>query len=123
MLKAKTRKLLTPGQILLSLAMVDEVEWFQQTPVQSAVRAALRGTGAWPVTDSLDLGFDAFYTPAVLDPGDFRLYGELFATVKLVPDLLALKLSLADEFDSRPQAGIKPNDVGVFTTLQFTLGQ
>lgn len=116
---------LLPGVLklgLLSAAVASENEWFSQTPAQYAVRTVLRAQGILPLTDSLDIGVDGFFTPSLLDVADYRLYGEAFLKVALPGDVASLKLSLADEYDTRPQPGVKNNDVGLFTTLRLDWG-
>jgi hypothetical protein len=116
---------LLPGFLklgLLSAALASENEWFSQSPSQFAVRTVLRAQGIVPLTDSLDVGVDGFFTPALADVADYRLYGEAFLKVALPGNLASLKLSVADEFDTRPQPGVKNNDFGVFTTLRVDWG-
>lgn len=106
---------------LISLGMATENEWFQNQTTPFAVRAVLRMTLTKPLTDWLDVGVDGFYTPVVNDFGDYRLYGEAFLQFKLNENV-ALKLSLADEYDTRPVGGVKNNDFGMFTTLRLNWG-
>jgi hypothetical protein len=107
---------------LVSLAMSLENEWYQGDVTRTTPRAVLRNSYTWPVLPNLDLGVDAFYMPAVTDIGNYRLYGEAFAKVAITPDALALKMSVADEFNSLPLPGVKNNDFGAFTTLSFSWG-
>lgn len=106
---------------LISLAPVLENEWYANQPMTSTWRSAFRLNAARPVTETLELGVDSFYMPAFADGGDFRLYGEVSARVKLGAGL-SLKVSAADEYDARPQPGVQNNDVGVFTTLGVDWG-
>lgn len=106
---------------LISLGASTENEWFKNNIQEFALRSVLRLNIILPVKDSLDLGIDTFYTPALKDFSDYRLYGEAFAKFK-INDLLSFKLSFADEYDSKPQATIKNNDYGVFGTLGFNFG-
>ena len=89
----------------------------------SASNDYFRATGTKPLTEAAELGFDAFYTPTLTDFADMRVYGEAYVKLKLVGDLLALRLTAADEYDSRPQPGIQNNDVGVFSTIEVTWGK
>ena len=107
---------------LVSLGMSLENEWYQDDVTRLTPRAVLRNSYTWPVLSNLDLGVDGFYMPAVTDLGNYRLYGEAFAKLAVVPDLLSLKLSVADEYASRPVTGVKNNDFGAFTTLSINWG-
>jgi hypothetical protein len=108
---------------LISLNPAYELENFSGGAQVQSFRAVARLNVIKPVTDTVELGLDSFYTPAVADFGDYRLYGEAYARVKLVGDALALRLTVADEYDARPQPGIQPNDVGVFTSLEAAWGR
>lgn len=107
---------------LVSLGMAYENEWFDNATSPSAMRAVLRFNAALPLGEIFEAGVDSFYTPAVNDFGDFRIYTEAFIKFKVTPDLLSLKLSVADEYDSRPQPGVANNDFGVFATVGLDWG-
>lgn len=107
---------------LVSLAPVLENEWYASQPMSSTWRTALRLNAIRPITESMDLGVDAFYMPAVTDAGDYRLYGEASLRFKL-SQALSLKVTAADEYDARPQPGVQNNDYGVFTTLALDWGR
>lgn len=110
---------------LLSLALAQEAEW-AMAPLGSqalATRGQLRTNFVKPINANMTLEFDGFWTPALNDPADYRLYGEGSLRVKLVEEALSLKLALADEFDTRPLGGVGTNNVGVFGTLVFSLGK
>lgn len=107
---------------LLSAGLATENEWFQSGQTPFAVRAVLRGSFNIPLTEWATLGLDGFYTPAVSNFGDYRLYGESYLKFAL-SEMLSFKISVADEFDSRPQEGVQNNDFGIFTTVSLNLGK
>lgn len=106
---------------LVSLGLASENEWFQDQSTPFALRAVLRLALTYPLSDWAELGLDSFYTPVSTDFGDYRLYGEAFVNLKL-NELFSLKLSVADEYDSRPLNSVQNNDFGVFSTLTFNWG-
>lgn len=108
---------------LLSANPAVEYELFEAAAPQTTLRGVFRLNMIKPVNESLEAGFDGFYTPAAQDLGDMRLYGEAYMRLKIIGDLLALKLTVADEYDSRPVAGVLPNDLGVFTELEASWGK
>ncbi len=108
---------------LISLGGVTENEWFQKNSTAFSVRGVLRLNAILPVTDYVDLGIDSFYTPAIDNFSDYRLYGEAFALFKITPDTLSFKLSFADEYDSKPQLDVKNNDYGIFGTFSLDIGK
>lgn len=108
--------------LLISLNPAFEYNRFQGGVVTSTWRAVLRANGIKPLGGPFEGGFDAFYTPSVLDPADMRLYGEAYLKIKLVGDVLGLRITGADEYDSRPQPGIQNNDFGLFTSLEAAWG-
>lgn len=107
---------------LVSLNPAYEAEWFNDGTTAQAWRGVLRVNAIKPVGEGMELGGDAFITPALLAPTDVRFYGEAYLKVKLTP-LLALKISGADAYDSAPRPGVQPNDFGVFTTLAVEWGR
>lgn len=106
---------------LVSLGLATENEWFQDQSAPFALRAVLRLTLATPLNDWSEVGVDSFYTPVVNDPADFRIYTEAYVKFALSP-VVSLKLSAADEYDSRPLTGVNNNDFGLFSTLSFDWG-
>lgn len=108
---------------LVSANPAVEYELFEANAPITTLRGVFRLNVIKPVTEMMEAGFDGFLTPAVQDPGDTRLYGEAYLRIKLLGDNLALKLTVADEYDSRPLAGVQPNDLGVFTELEAGWGR
>lgn len=109
--------------LLFSFGPVHEVEYFKGLPGPLLQwRGVVRLNGVRPLTDRLEAAFDSVLTPAFPDPGDFRVFGEVALKVKLT-DVLSAKLTLADEYDSRPLAGVQNNDLGLFTTLAAEWGR
>ncbi|PIQ25560.1 hypothetical protein COW36_21185 [bacterium (Candidatus Blackallbacteria) CG17_big_fil_post_rev_8_21_14_2_50_48_46] len=107
---------------LVSLGLAYENEWFENNISPSALRSVLRVNAVLPLGETAEAGVDSFYTPVVNDFGDYRIYAEAFVKFQLTPDLISLKLSVADEYDSRPQPGVMNNDFGVFATLGLDWG-
>ncbi|MFH1776349.1 MAG: DUF481 domain-containing protein [Candidatus Omnitrophota bacterium] len=54
----------------------------------------------------------------VLDTGEYRLHSET-ALTNLLSQNLALRLSLIDDFNSSPQAGVKKNDMLFMSSLVY----
>lgn len=122
---------------LVSLGVSSENEWFKsQEPVFTAladnqklnstfgVRTVLRTNFILPINSNVDFGVDGFYTPMIYDFSDYRLYGESFIKIKLdQSEMTSLKISVADEYDNKPQVGIKKNDFGIFATIGLDLGK
>ena len=107
---------------LISLGGATENEWFQSNIKEFAFRSVLRLNAILPISDSVEFGVDSFYTPALPNLNDYRIYGEAFAQFKIIPDRLSFRISLADEFDSTPKTGVKNNDYGIFANLSLDIG-
>jgi hypothetical protein len=108
---------------LVSLNPAYELESFNDGATPSALRGVVRVNAIKPLGEVLEMGFDSFYTPAMLDPSDMRLYGEAYVRVKLAGDALALRFTVADEYDSQPRPGVLSNDVGIFSSLEANWGK
>lgn len=123
-LGACRHRLLAPtfSMLLLSVNPAYEMEWFQDGTAEQALRAVGRLTAAKPLSEDIELGGDAFFTPVFVDPSDLRVYAEAYLKISLTK-VLKLKLTAADAYDSRPRPGVQPNDIGVFTTLLAEWGR
>lgn len=107
---------------LVSLNPAYEAEWFRDGTTAQAWRGVLRVNAVKPVGEGVELGADTFVTPALLAPSDVRVYAEAYLKIKLT-DLIALKVTGADAYDTAPRPGVQPNDYGVFTTLMVEWGR
>lgn len=111
---------------LISLALAQEAEWATAavgSPAAFATRGQLRTNFIKPISPTATLEFDGFWTPALNDPTDYRLYGEASMRMALVSDALSLKLAVADEYDNRPIPGVGGNNMGAFLTLVYSVGK
>lgn len=117
-------KLLAPwfSLFLVSVNPAYEAEWFRDGTTAQAWRGVLRVNAIKPLLEGVELGADAFVTPALLAPADVRVYGEGYLKIKLT-DQIAVKVTGADAYDSAPRPGVQPNDFGVFTTLMAEWGR
>ncbi|HBN07814.1 MAG TPA: hypothetical protein DD435_03905 [Cyanobacteria bacterium UBA8530] len=106
---------------LLSVALAPENEWYQQGLNKFTVRSMFRANAILPLTANSELGADSFFTPALRDAGDYRLFGEGYWKTGIAENL-SFKLSCANEYISRPLPGIRNNDLGVFSSLVFDWG-
>jgi hypothetical protein len=107
--------------LLLSLGVTPEWERWQGGADDANLRATLRLRAEMPVTAQATLGLDVTYTPVLAHPGRYRLFGNAFAELKITPDLLAFRLTASDEYDTRPQPGVKRNDVSLVSSLVVKL--
>lgn len=124
-LGACRHQLLAPdfSLFLVSLNPAFEYERFRPGVEMSAWRGVLRVNAVRPIAEGTEFGFDTFYTPNLANFGDYRLYGEVYTKHKLLGDVLSLRLSAADEYDSMPVGGVQANDFGVFSTIMIEWGQ
>lgn len=123
-LGACLHKILAPdfSLFLVSLGPVWEAEWRSGGAQATAWRVAMRANAVKPLTDVLELGADTFWMPSLTDFGDSRLYAEGYLKVKL-SEVFSLKISAADEYNTRPQPNVQNNDLGVFLTLMAEWGR
>ncbi|MDP7110456.1 MAG: DUF481 domain-containing protein [Myxococcota bacterium] len=108
---------------LISFGVTPEHEWWEYGGRETQIRGTLRLTLTAPFTPFMMVGIDVSYAPVFVDMGDFRLYGEAFAELKITREVLALRITVADEFDSRPREGVKGNDLSVVPSLVVHLGR
>ena len=108
--------------VLFSLGLTPENEWWEDTS-EFALRATARLTFELPVDTRLMFGADLIYSPAITDFSDFRVFVKTYLEVKLWRQVLALRLTLADEFDSSPRPGVKKNDLSFVPALVVRIGK
>ena len=108
---------------LVSLGLTPELEWWSDGTTERALRASLRASMTAVATSHLRLGVDLLYEPAVTDVGDYRLYAESYAELKITDETVALRISVTDEFDSRPKPDVGKNDVTVIPSLVVKTGR
>lgn len=108
---------------LVSLSPTFEREEYDNGSKVNATRATLRLTLEKKLSASARLGLDSTWTPDVKDSDDYRTFVEPWLELVLVPGRSSLKISYADEFDSRPLAGLKKRDRAVMAGLTYTLSR
>lgn len=113
---------LGPVQNGTSLAVIHEYERFHGGLSRHAARLSLRSLSAVAVSPTAQLRADVFYVPKADDLGDHRVSVEL-SVETTIRKAIGLKLAWLDEFDSRPQPGVKKNDTHLVTSLTFSFGK
>lgn len=108
-----------PGfeHILASLAVTPDYEAFNSGLIRRTVRSQARFNFGYPISPFATLGGDFIYMPAFSDFADYLIYSETYLQLKVTKELLSLKISFTDEYDSRPFPGIQKND----KTLSYSL--
>ena len=107
--------------LLLSLGATPEYERWKGNADDTHVRATLRARVEMPITASAMLGLDATYSPVVAELHAFRMFGSAFGEVKITAEVLALRITANDEYDTRPRPGVKRNDFSVVSSLVVKL--
>jgi len=107
---------------LISAAVTPEYADFENGVIERYVRGVGRITFSVKPSGYFEAGFDGLYLPALSDFPNYRLYGEVYAKFTVVPDRLSYKITASDEYDSRPQPGIKFNDFTFTQALVVHIG-
>ncbi len=102
---------------LVSLGITPENEWWSDDSTFFGVRATLRLTLAFETRQTFKIGADLIYAPVIYDPADFRLFVEVYLQARILEESLSFRLTIRDEYDSRPLAGIENNDVSIVPSL------
>lgn len=108
--------------ILVSLGVTPENEWWIDGSTEFAIRLTPRITARLPVGEAIAFGADVLAAINLEDGADLRLFIETYLEVKLWKEILALRLTLTDKFDSRPRPGVSKNDLSFTPSLVFRLG-
>ena len=110
--------------ILISLGLTYEYEISHKDELTDwALRATARLNFHLPVNDYLSMGGDFWYAPRLSDFRDYRVYGEFYFETKITKDILAFRVTFADEYDSMPQAGVEKNDLSLIGAFVLRVGK
>ncbi|MBI5631463.1 MAG: DUF481 domain-containing protein [Elusimicrobia bacterium] len=107
----------------LSLAITHEYENFKGGLAESAARLSLRDVLRLPLSQAAELRADFFYRPKMDAIGDYHLFAEIGLETIIWKRNLGLKLAWIDEYDSRPQPGVKPNDALWLSAVTLHFGE
>jgi hypothetical protein len=114
----------TPGVVpLISAGVTPEFEWWQDGSQEQALRGTVRMATTAKATNHLRVGFDVIAQPRLTDAGDLRVYGEGFAELKITDNALAVRLTVSDEYDSRPKMSVQRHDITVVPSLVIKTGR
>lgn len=115
---------LLPGweRALVSLALLDEREWWADDVSESKLRAALSLNCRKKISEHAYVAFEADYFPSLNEFSDYRAYGELYLELKVTEERVAFRVSLSQEYDSKPREGIRKSDIAVMPSLSFKFG-
>ena len=105
-----------------SLAVIHEYERFHGGLIRHTARLSLRHLSTIALSPTAQVRADFFYVPKADDFGNHRFSAELALETTIWKDL-GLKLTYLDEYDSRPQPGVKTNDIHWITSLTLHFGR
>ena len=105
-----------------SLAVTHEYERFRGGLIQRAARFSFRNLSSLALSPTARISADFFYVPKADDFADNHISAELSLETTIWKEL-GLKLAWLDEYDSRPQPGVKANDTHILTSLTFHFGK
>ena len=106
-----------------SLAAVYEYENFTNGVYNRDGRVSFREVLRVPISEVADIRGDFFVIPRVDRIADYRLFGEIALESLIWKKNLGLKASWTEEYQSRPQPGIKPRDTIWLTSLTLHFGE
>jgi len=103
--------------VMLSAGLTPEYEENSDGTISRDLRGTARFTYASALTDTVKLNTDFLYIPRLADAADYRLYLETFFELKVWKDAVAFRITVSEEYDSRPYPGVKKNDFGLAHAL------
>lgn len=112
-----------PGQTMLTAGLKPEYSEYEDGTKESLLRNSWRFNFTLKPGGTATVGGDFTYTPKLTEFANYRLFAELSAQFKITAEKLSFKVSLTDEYDSRPQAAVKHNDFAVNQSIVLHLGQ
>ena len=109
--------------VLISAAIMPEYEKFKDGVTHSMTRGNFRFTFGYPMTSHFAAGADLIYMPRLTRFSDYRMYGEAYFKFKITDNTLDFKVTVTDEYESRPRPGVKFNDLITGYALVLKLGK
>ncbi|OGR43767.1 MAG: hypothetical protein A2X28_10255 [Elusimicrobia bacterium GWA2_56_46] len=109
--------------VLLSAAIMPEYETFKDGVTHTPTRGNFRLNFGYPVTSHFAAGADLMYMPRLTRFADYRMYGEAYFKFKITDNTLDFKMTVTDEYESRPRPGVKFNDLITGFALVVKLGK
>lgn len=109
--------------VMLSAGLTPEYEEESDGGINRDMRATARLNFAMPLSDTASVKGDVIYTPRTADMSDYRVYSEGFIELKVWKDSLAFRVTVTNEYDSRPYAGVRKNDLGITQALVVKLAK
>ena len=106
----------------VSLAAAQEYENYRGGVYHRTGRISFRDISRFPISNAAQITTDFFYIPKADEFGNYRLFGEIALQTMIWKKYLGLKLSWTDDYNNRPQPGVKPNDTLWLTSFSFHFG-
>ncbi len=100
-------------RMLISAGPMPEYSSYKTGVIQREFRGAARLIVPLQLSDYAKLGTDFMYFPLIADPGDYRTYTEASLQFTIVPEKWSFRITANNEYSSRPQPGVKRNDVSL----------
>lgn len=91
----------------LSVLFIYNHENFSTGIEDDTFEVSIRNLFTWNIQEGVQIGLDGFYILSMEDGNDYRLYGKAYIQVNVYKKKVFLQLSIEDEYDNRPQEGVK----------------
>ncbi|MCX5784987.1 MAG: DUF481 domain-containing protein [Elusimicrobia bacterium] len=110
-------------RVVISVGPMPEYSSYETGLVQREFRGAARFIVPVRLSDYAQLGTDFMYFPLIADFGDYRTYAEAFLQFTIVPEKWFFRITLNNEYSSRPLPGVTRNDVSLNYSVSLKLGK
>ncbi|MEI7530000.1 MAG: DUF481 domain-containing protein [Elusimicrobiota bacterium] len=110
-------------RVVLSAGPMPEYSRYKNGTIQREFRAAARAIVPVRLSDYALLGTDFMYFPLVADMADFRTYTEAYLQFTIVPEKWFFRITTNNEYSSRPQPGVRHNDLSLNYSVSLKLGK
>ena len=110
-------------RVVISVGPMTEYSSYETGFVQREFRGAVRFIVPIRLSDYAQLGTDFMYHPLIADFADYRTATEAFLQFTIVPEKWFFRITMSDEYSSRPLPGVARNDVGLNYSVSLKLGK
>ncbi|MFH1729613.1 MAG: DUF481 domain-containing protein [Pseudomonadota bacterium] len=102
-----------------SLAITYEFEQFNGYANEHTPRLSYRHIFSYSINEIVSWNLDFFYVPKITDWSDVHIFLNTNLDITIYKDIIKIRLTLKDEYDSVPKTGVEENDMSFITSIVF----
>ena len=110
-------------RVVISVGPLPEYSSYETGLIQREFRGAARFIVPIQLSNYAQLGTDFMYHPLIADFNDYRTDTEAFLQFTIVPEKWFFRITMSNEYSSRPLPGVRRNDLSLNYSVSLKLGK